>query len=94
MLTSIYSPEEQRERASKTLRLNGGPDHNPDVERLLAASSVKKKPTVRITRLKVASSVQERIKAEKASRLEGAIEISIYVGILPLSLKLLQGLYS
>jgi hypothetical protein len=45
--TKIYSPEEQRERALKALRLNGdtSPDYDP---RLLAGSSIKKKPTVRI----------------------------------------------
>jgi hypothetical protein len=59
------------------LRLNGGPDYNPDVERLLAASSRKKKPTFKIRRLgsdklKGASSLQkEREKAEKALRLNG-----------------------
>jgi hypothetical protein len=48
-LEKIYSPEEQRERALKALRLNG--DASPDYDsRLLAASSMttKKKPTVRI----------------------------------------------
>jgi hypothetical protein len=45
----ILTPEEEREIAAKMLRLNGGPDYNPDIERLLAAaSSKKKKPTFRI----------------------------------------------
>jgi hypothetical protein len=30
------------------LRLNGGPDYDPAIERLLAASSTKKKPTTMI----------------------------------------------
>jgi hypothetical protein len=60
------------------LRLNGGPDYDPDIERLLAASSANKKPTFRIKRLgsgklKGASSLQkERENAEKALRLNGA----------------------
>ena len=45
MLTPIYSPEEQQERASKALRLNGGPDYNPATEKLQAAYS--KKPTIK-----------------------------------------------
>ena len=31
-LEKIYDPEEQRERASKALRLNGGPDYDPATE--------------------------------------------------------------
>jgi hypothetical protein len=50
-LEKIYDPEEQRERASKALRLNGAHDYDPAIERLLAASSAKRKPTVRIKRL-------------------------------------------
>jgi hypothetical protein len=71
-LEKIYDPEEQRERAFKALRLNGGPDYNHEIERLLAASSTKKKPTFRVRRfglgkLKSASYLQkEREKAEKA----------------------------
>jgi hypothetical protein len=61
------------------LRLNGGPDYdyNPATESLLAASSIKKKPTFKIRRLgsgklKGASYLQkEREKAEKALRLNG-----------------------
>jgi hypothetical protein len=74
---AAYGPEEQKERASKASRLNGGPGYNPAIERLLAASSTKKKPTFRIKRLgsgklKAASSLQkEREKAEKALRLNG-----------------------
>jgi hypothetical protein len=46
------------------LRLNGGPDYNPEIERLLAASSTKKKPTFKIKRmgsgnLKGASSISK-----------------------------------
>ena len=84
-LDKIYCPEEQRERATKALRLNGGLDYNHITERLLAASSLKKKPTIRIKRLgysgpgiklKGASSIQRRLqlekeKAEKALRLNG-----------------------
>jgi hypothetical protein len=69
----ILTPEEEREIAAKMLRLNGGPDYNPDIERLLAAtSSTKKKPTFKTKRLssdtlKGASSLlEEREKAEKA----------------------------
>jgi hypothetical protein len=40
--------QQEVERASKVLRLNGGPDYDPATERLLAASSIKKKPTVRV----------------------------------------------
>jgi hypothetical protein len=68
----ILTPEEEREIAAKMLRLNGGPDYDPTMERLLAASSsTKKKPTFRITRqsshnqLKGASSIlKEKEKAE------------------------------
>jgi hypothetical protein len=74
----ILTPEEEREIAEKMLRLNGGPDYNPEIDRLLAASSTKKKkPTFRIKRLssdrlKGASSLsEEREKAEKALRLNG-----------------------
>jgi hypothetical protein len=69
----ILITEEEKEIAAKMLRLNGGPDYNPEVERLLAASSsLKRKPTFRIKRLglKGASSISmEREKAEKALRL-------------------------
>jgi hypothetical protein len=73
----ILTPEEEREIVAKMLRLNGGPDYDPAVERLLAASSAKKKPTFKIKRLgwaklKGASYLQkEREKAEKALRLNG-----------------------
>jgi hypothetical protein len=47
----ILTPEEEREIAAKMLRLNGGrPDYDPTIERLLAAASVKEKPTFRIRR--------------------------------------------
>jgi hypothetical protein len=72
----ILTPEEEKEIAAKMLRLNGGrPDYNPEIERLLAASSAKKKkPTfrVKLPRLKGVSSISmEREKAEKALRLNG-----------------------
>jgi hypothetical protein len=70
----ILTPEEEGEIAAKMLRLNGGPDYNPEIERLLAASSTKKKPTFRVKRpgLKGASTIsKEREKAEKALRLNG-----------------------
>jgi hypothetical protein len=75
----ILTPEEEREIAAKMLRLNGGPDYDPAIERLLAAaSSTKKKPTFKVKRLgsgnqlKSASYLQkEREKAEKALRLNG-----------------------
>ena len=44
----VYTPEEEMERVGKMLRLNGGPDYNPGTEKLLAASSLKRKPTIRI----------------------------------------------
>jgi hypothetical protein len=45
----ILTPDEEREIAA---RLNGGPDYDPAVERLLAASSsTKKKPTFKVKRL-------------------------------------------
>lgn len=54
------------------LRLNGGPDYDPTVERLVAAPSIKKKPTVRIRRLfgsgklkNAASIPKDREKAKK-----------------------------
>jgi hypothetical protein len=46
MLTGISDYEEQRERASKALKLNGfDHDYHP---RLLVASSTTTKPTIRI----------------------------------------------
>jgi hypothetical protein len=71
LLTRIYDYEEQRERVSKALGLNGdiSYDYHP---RLHAASSTK--PTVRIKRLsfngtkgiklKGASSIQNQLKIE------------------------------
>lgn len=48
----ILTPEEYKlENAAKALRLNGAPDIDPPTEKLLAASSIKKKPTFRIKRL-------------------------------------------
>jgi hypothetical protein len=44
----ILTPDEEREIAAKMLRLNGGPDYNPATERLLAASSKKRKPTFKV----------------------------------------------
>ena len=52
MLDKIYCTEEQIDRANKALRLNGGSDYNYDYDpRLLAASSLNRKPTLRIKRL-------------------------------------------
>jgi hypothetical protein len=72
ILDKIYCPEEQRERANKTLRLNGGTDYDP---RLLAASTIKKKPTVRIKLSNIQRQLleQSKSKAEKALRLNGCI---------------------
>ena len=51
-MDKIYCPEEQRERATKALKLNGGPTSAYDYDpRLLAASSSNRKPTLRIKRL-------------------------------------------
>jgi hypothetical protein len=36
----ILTPEEEREIATKMVRLNGGPNYNPATERLLAAERV------------------------------------------------------
>jgi trans-2-enoyl-CoA reductase len=76
----ILTPEEEREIGAKMLRLNGGPDYDPEIERLLAAaSSAKKKPTFKVKRLgsdklKGAFSIsKESEKAEKAMRLNGVI---------------------
>ena len=45
------TPEEgQMENAEKVLRLNDAPDYSPTTERLLATSSSKRKPTIRIKR--------------------------------------------
>lgn len=67
MLTPIYSPEEQIERASKALRLNCdiSPDYDPS---LLAASS--KKPTIRIKRLSFSGSNPNNIKLKGAYSLK------------------------
>ena len=49
MLDRIYCTEEQIDRANKALRLNGGrSDYDP---RLLAASSLNRKSTLKIKRL-------------------------------------------
>ena len=48
LLEKIYCSEEQIERANKALRLNGGSDYDP---RLLAASSLNRKSTLKIKRL-------------------------------------------
>jgi hypothetical protein len=71
--------QQEIERASKALRLNGGPGYNPATEKLLAASSKKRKSTVRIKRLgsklQSGSTLQrqllerERMKAVKALNL-------------------------
>jgi hypothetical protein len=61
-LEKIYCPEEQRERANKAL-----PNYYP---RLLAASSIKKKPTVQKSfQIFRQLMEQEKRKAEKALRL-------------------------
>jgi hypothetical protein len=56
MLTRVYTPEEEKERAMKALKLNGfeSPGYNYDPRydpKLLAASSNTNKPTLRIKRL-------------------------------------------
>jgi hypothetical protein len=48
----IYTPEEERERAEKMLRLNGA----PDTPKLLAASTPTKKPRFRVKRSGLGSS--------------------------------------
>lgn len=70
-LEKIYCPEEERERALKALRLNGdiSPDYNP---RLLAASSVAKKPTIRIKRLSF-SDPDSGIKLKEAPSIQGQV---------------------
>jgi hypothetical protein len=80
--TRIYTPDEERERAEKMLRLNGAPDYDPDLSRLLAASSTKKQPTFKVKRpglgkLQGGSIIQrqlleqDREKAEEGLRLNG-----------------------
>jgi hypothetical protein len=70
----ILTPEEEmeiaeaeRETEAKMLRLNGGPEYSPEIERLLAGSSTKKKPTFRVKRpgLKGASSISMKRKQRK-----------------------------
>lgn len=65
LLDKIFCPEEQRERANKALKLNGGTDYDP---MLLVASSTKKKPTVRIKLSNIQRQLveQQKKKAEKA----------------------------
>ena len=54
MLDRLYCTEEQIDRANKALRLNGGrSDYDP---RLLAASSLNRKPTLKIKRLSLGGS--------------------------------------
>jgi hypothetical protein len=48
LLDKIYCAEDQIECANKALRLNGGSDYDPG---LLDASSLNRKPTLKITRL-------------------------------------------
>jgi hypothetical protein len=80
-LTRIYNYEEQRERADKAIKLNGGTDYDYE-PRLLAASS--RKPTIRIKPLSFSgpgiklkgASIQnqlqkEKEKAEKGLKLNG-----------------------
>lgn len=62
LLEKLYCSEEQRERANKALKLNGGTDYEP---RLLAASS--KKPTIRIKRLSFSGHNPNSIKLKAAS---------------------------
>ena len=59
-LEKIYCPEEQRERANKAL-----PNYYP---RLLAASSIKKKPTVRIKLSNIQRQLMEQDKRKTTSR--------------------------
>ena len=77
----IYTPEEEIERASKALRLNGGPVY--PLKLVAASSSVQKqKPTVRIKRLypprnqdlkiKSASTIMKEMDREKERQEERA----------------------
>ena len=66
LLDKIYDPEEQLERATKALKLNGGPAYDYD-PRLLAASSLNRKPTLRIKRLSFGASARPIIKLKGAS---------------------------
>jgi hypothetical protein len=57
MLDKIYCTEEQIERGNKALRLNGGSDSDYNYDpRLLAASSLNRKPTLKIKRLSFSGS--------------------------------------
>jgi hypothetical protein len=69
MLTRVYTPEEEKERAMKALKLNGfeslGYDYDPRYDpKLLAASS---KPIVRIKRLGFSGHSPNNIKLKGAS---------------------------
>ena len=68
LLDKIYDPEEQLERATKALKLNGGPAYDYD-PRLLAASSFSsnRKPMLRIKRLSSGASARPIIKLKGAS---------------------------
>ena len=71
-LDKIYCPEKQQERAFKPLRLNSGTDYEP---RLLAASSLKKKPTIRIKRLSLKSNDPNGIKLKGASSIQNQLQM-------------------
>lgn len=70
LLDKIYCSEEQRVRADKALKLNGGTDYEP---RLLAASSTK--PTIRIKRLSFNSNNPNSIKLKGASSIQNQLKL-------------------
>ena len=68
LLDKIYDPEEQLERATKALKLNGGPAYDYDPRLLVASSfSSNRKPMLRIKRLSSGASARPIIKLKGAS---------------------------
>ena len=70
LLDKIYCSEDQIERANKALRLNGGSEYNPG---LLDASSLNRKPTLKITRLSF-SGPGIKLKLKGASNLDSNLQ--------------------
>jgi hypothetical protein len=66
MLTQIYDYKEQRERASKALKLNDNDRFINPRPRLFAMSTTGTKPTIRIKRLDFSSSSGIKLKGPSA----------------------------
>ena len=71
LLDKIYCSEDQIERANKALRLNGGSEYNPG---LLDASSLNRKPTLKIKRLSSGTNARPIIKLKGASNLDSNLQ--------------------